>query len=142
MTNDEAMELLHRIDAFFRQCSPHHRARDWHKLLTKCRDFLAAQEPKAAPQIDCELASIRPTGNREYAGAPSASAAPASGMPEGPTRFIPVWRKKFMAADRDGRFVLAEDYDTLRSAYLSLRGREGRGPRSTLEKADEVIRIW
>ena len=52
------------------------------------------------------------------------SAAPDSGMPEGPTRFIPVWRKKFMAADRDGRFVLAEDYDRLRSYALSLRERE------------------
>jgi len=39
-------ELLLAIDSFLRQCSPHHRERDWHRLLTTCRVILATQELK------------------------------------------------------------------------------------------------
>ena len=152
MTNDEAMELLLRLEAQhqvvlrYRESIDYDPAvdygpADWEPdddLYKEAADMIRAllAQPNAAsqshsaaegPQGDtsapASAASWKPEDDQNM---PSKqSAAPDSGMPEEPTRFIPVWHKKFMAADRDGRFVLAEDYDTLRSAYLSLRGREG-----------------
>ena len=54
-----------------------------------------------------------------------------------------VSQTMLVAGDDDSlEMVLSSDYDCLRAYALSLREREGWVPRSTLEKAVEVIRVW
>src|SRR3990167_8684716 len=98
MKSDEAVELLRECRAAIEpltgaQIKLHSIAPD----LAVRLDALLAQ-PNAAPQ------TLQPAGHGrgvgEHPATTSASAAPDSGMPEEPTRFIPVWHKKFMAADR------------------------------------------
>jgi hypothetical protein len=149
MKPDEAMELLQRIDRFLRQCSPHHRERDWHKLLTEARALLT--QSKAAPVwkpyvmgFDSPPASAAPATNQCSTNEPSMlrrddhglyDAAPASGegMPEEPKS------KDYPLLD-DWLRAIHIERKALRSYALSLREqREGMVPHKLAHDLDEAL---